>query len=290
MSNLVTRAREFATTAHRRIDQRRKYSNQPYDTHLHAVAKIVSEVLDDDEAVAAAWLHDTLEDTPATYEDIEENFGEAVATLVAELTDSSLPSDGNRAVRKAIDRARLARASPRAKTVKLADLIDNCRDIVSHDARFGRVFVTEASLLLEVLEGGEPRLLARARKLMRDSARRLGLPELPGPGLAIGEDLAAVPSAKYRLPPRVLQMFETAFRASDILEPLRSFDSTRNPADLSRLLDELEVTVAGIRIDGVVAGYVTQEDLQDEKAAGSAPSPRTRSSTLTHPSRTRSTS
>jgi (p)ppGpp synthase/HD superfamily hydrolase len=129
MDNLVKRAQKFAIHAHRRIDQRRKYSGQPYDAHLKAVAEIVRTVSDDDQAIAAAWLHDTMEDTTATYEELESEFGEEVAHLVSELTDASRPSDGNRAVRKAIDRQHLSRASTRAKTVKLADLIDNCRDI-----------------------------------------------------------------------------------------------------------------------------------------------------------------
>ncbi|MGD8533445.1 MAG: HD domain-containing protein, partial [Gammaproteobacteria bacterium] len=150
MDDLVARAQDFAVNAHRRIDQRRKYSGQPYDAHLKAVAAIVRSVTDDPEIIAAAWLHDTLEDTPATYEQLEAEFGERVAHMVAELTDVSRPTDGNRAVRKAIDRRHLARASSRAKTVKLADLIDNCSDIVKHDPKFGRVFVTEAAALIEV--------------------------------------------------------------------------------------------------------------------------------------------
>jgi len=62
-----------------------------------------------------------------------------------------------------------------------------------------------------------------------------------------------------------MQMFATAFRASDIVEPLRSFDSTRSPADLARLMTDIGIHVAGIRIDGVVMGYVTLEDLKDEE-------------------------
>ncbi|MGD8734413.1 MAG: HD domain-containing protein, partial [Gammaproteobacteria bacterium] len=104
MDDLVARAQDFAVNAHRRIDQRRKYSGQPYDAHLKAVAAIVRSVTDDPEIIAAAWLHDTLEDTPATYEQLEAEFGERVAHMVAELTDVSRPTDGNRAVRKAIDR------------------------------------------------------------------------------------------------------------------------------------------------------------------------------------------
>ena len=71
MGNLVERARAYATQAHKRIDHRRKYSKQPYEVHLEAVAKLVAAVTDQPETLAAAWLHDTVEDTPATLEDIE---------------------------------------------------------------------------------------------------------------------------------------------------------------------------------------------------------------------------
>jgi len=98
MDDLVKQARLFAIELHQRIDQRRKYSNQPYDVHLKAVADIVSTVSEDQEMIAAAWLHDTVEDTPATIEDIGREFGPSVAKLVEELTDVSRPGDGNRGV------------------------------------------------------------------------------------------------------------------------------------------------------------------------------------------------
>ena len=75
MQELPKRAREFAVAVHGKIDHRRKYTNEPYDVHLKDVARMVGEVTDDPEVLAAAWLHDTLEDTPATYEDIETEFG-----------------------------------------------------------------------------------------------------------------------------------------------------------------------------------------------------------------------
>lgn len=71
MNDLIARARQFATEAHERIDQRRKYTNQPYQEHLKSVAGLVAGVTDDPEVIAVAWLHDTLEDTPATFGDIE---------------------------------------------------------------------------------------------------------------------------------------------------------------------------------------------------------------------------
>lgn len=146
-SDLIDRARVFASEAHQRIDQRRKYSGQPYTAHLKAVADIVASVTDSQAAVAASWLHDVVEDTPATIEDIASTFGPEVAELVNALTDISRPSDGNRKQRKAADRRHLARAPSLAKTVKLADLIDNCADICRHDPRFGRVFLDEMALL-----------------------------------------------------------------------------------------------------------------------------------------------
>ncbi len=125
MDDLVRNARLFATEQHQRIDQRRKYSNKPYDVHLKAVADIVAGVTADQEMIAAAWLHDAVEDTQATIEDIGRKFGPAIALLVEELTDVSRPGDGNRAARKLLDLRHTAQASVRAKTIKLADLIDN---------------------------------------------------------------------------------------------------------------------------------------------------------------------
>jgi hypothetical protein len=166
MTDLVARAREFAIREHRRIDHRRKYSKQPYDVHLEAVAGLVAGVTDDAEMIAAAWLHDIVEDTPITLDDVAREFGGAVVRLVDELTDISRPGDGNRAARKAIDRAHLAAASPRAKTIKLADLTDNARDICRHDAGFGRVYLGEMEALLAVLGEGDPALMAKARKTL----------------------------------------------------------------------------------------------------------------------------
>jgi (p)ppGpp synthase/HD superfamily hydrolase len=139
VKSLAERARLYATTAHARINQLRKYTLQPYDAHLKSVATMVAQAGGDPAMVAAAWLHDIVEDTPTTFDEIEREFGADVVALVKELTDASRPKDGNGALRKAIDRQHLAGASPRGKTIKLADVIDNCREICRHDPKFGRV-------------------------------------------------------------------------------------------------------------------------------------------------------
>ena len=176
----MDRARAFATRAHRRIDHRRKYTQQPYEVHLAAVARTVTELTGDPEMIAAAWLHDVVEDTPVTLAEVEESFGAAVARLVEELTDVSRPGDGSRARRKAVDREHLAQASPRAKTVKLADLIDNTSDITAHAPGFARVYVPESLALLAVLQEAHPALFERATLVVHECARQLGIP-LPDP-------------------------------------------------------------------------------------------------------------
>lgn len=163
---VVEKARLFAWEAHDSIGHRRKYVDAPYAIHLEAVAGLVTEVTSDPEVIAAAWLHDVVEDTPATLEDIQREFGARVAALVDELTDVSVPEDGSRETRKTKDRLHTAGASPEAKTIKLADLIDNSRSVVKHDPGFAKVYMWEKRLLLEVLREGHPALYARATRIV----------------------------------------------------------------------------------------------------------------------------
>ena len=124
--------------------------------------EIVKSVPHDDAMLAAALLHDVVEDTDVSIEEIKEAFGEDVASLVSDLTDVSKPEDGNRKLRKAMDREHSAQASARAQTVKLADLISNSSDILENDPKFAKVFLAEKELLLEVLTKGDKSLHSRA--------------------------------------------------------------------------------------------------------------------------------
>lgn len=160
--SLEVRAARFAEAAHTSIDQRRKYSGEPYIVHPQRVAEMVRGVPHTEAMLAAAWLHDTVEDTPVTLAEVEAEFGAEVAALVEQLTDVSRPGEGNRATRRELDRAHTAVASPAAKTVKLADLIDNARCIIAEDPGFARIFMAEMVLLLEVLQEGDAHLLAQA--------------------------------------------------------------------------------------------------------------------------------
>lgn len=163
MTELVTRARVFATAAHAAVGQLRKYTFEPYIVHPQEVAGIVEEAGGTAEMIAAAWLHDTVEDTGVTIELIRAEFGSEVAELVGWLTDVSRPDHGNRAQRKAVDRAHTAAAPAEAQTIKLADLIANTRSIVAHDAKFAVTYLAEKRLLLEVMTKGDAELMRRAR-------------------------------------------------------------------------------------------------------------------------------
>ena len=152
----VQYAVEYATNAHG--EQKRKYTGQPYITHCIAVAETVARVTDDAEIIAAAVLHDTIEDTATTFDDILLTFGPRVARLVMEVTDASTFKDGNRAARKLIDLQRLAKSSADGATIKLADIIDNSKDILAHDPNFAKVYLREKAASLAVLQHGNKAL------------------------------------------------------------------------------------------------------------------------------------
>lgn len=161
-ANLVHRARIFALNAHTDINHRRAYTYLPYIFHPIAVAKLVMSVTSDENMIAAAYLHDTVEDTPVTIHKLYALFGADVAQLVEELTDISRPHNGNRATRKTIDRMHTASISSRGKTIKLADLIDNCNDISKLDKGFIPIYVREKELLLPYLADGNKILFHHA--------------------------------------------------------------------------------------------------------------------------------
>lgn len=161
MIDLVSRALAFATQAHASVGQTRKYTGEPYINHPIEVMGIVKATAHhDDVMLAAALLHDTIEDTPVSYEHVLAAFGTEVADMVMDLTDQC--PDGNRAARKAAEALRLGTIPSRAQTVKLADLISNTASIVAHDPGFARIYLREVLRVLEAMTEGDAGLRARA--------------------------------------------------------------------------------------------------------------------------------
>lgn len=149
---LTMRARAFAAAAH--LGQKRKYTGDPYIVHPIAVADMVARKGGTTEMVAAALLHDVVEDTPVTSEEIHEKFGPVIGGLVDELTDEYTKEnypEWNRAKRKHAESIRLSQVSESAKIIKWCDMADNTTTIVEHDPGFAKVFLREKAELLERL-------------------------------------------------------------------------------------------------------------------------------------------
>jgi (p)ppGpp synthase/HD superfamily hydrolase len=170
----IQRAIEFAADAHK--DQKRKYSGRPYIEHPLAVARMVGRFNHDNDMIIAALLHDTVEDTPVTLIDIQREFSPGVAALVRDLTDVSGPTDGNRRTRKNKDLLHTAAAQPRAKTVKLMDLVHNSVSIIRHDTDFARVFLDEMHRMLDVLQdASDPQAWVLAERVYVKACLRVHL-------------------------------------------------------------------------------------------------------------------
>lgn len=166
---LTDAALEFAEQKHE--GQKRRYTGEPYITHCMEVAALLyfqASVRPTKQMIAAAYLHDVVEDCGVTLAEIEQKFGEEISTLVYWLTDISKPTDGNRAVRKAKDRRHSAMAPAAAKTIKLADLISNSKSITKYDPNFAKVYMAEKALLLPLLKEGDAVLYAQAEKILSD--------------------------------------------------------------------------------------------------------------------------
>jgi guanosine-3',5'-bis(diphosphate) 3'-pyrophosphohydrolase len=128
-SELALLLKALAFAAHKHRDQRRKDpAASPYINHPIALADVLVNEggVTDVEVLCAALLHDTVEDTDTTHEELANAFGSRVARIVAEVTDDqALP----KAERKRLQVEQAAHLSPEAKLVKLADKICNLRDV-----------------------------------------------------------------------------------------------------------------------------------------------------------------
>ncbi|MFO1112243.1 MAG: HD domain-containing protein [Bradyrhizobium sp.] len=128
---LISEAADLAARRHNGM-ARKGRGSEPYINHLAEVARILADVSDgaDAELVAAGWLHDAVEDTDTTGEELARKFGERVAALVVEVTDDmSLPKPQRR--QKQIEDA--PHKSPDAKAIKIADKISNIRARIHAD-------------------------------------------------------------------------------------------------------------------------------------------------------------
>ena len=157
----ILEAASFAAKKHK--DQKRKGSDgEPYINHPIEVANMLANIggVTDHEIIAAALLHDTVEDCDVKFEEIQERFGSTVAGYVRELTDDkSLP----KADRKRLQVEHAPHLSGGAKQIKLADKISNIRDVTNNppegwDLQRRREYVEWGSNVVAGLRGSNREL------------------------------------------------------------------------------------------------------------------------------------
>lgn len=168
---ILNEVKEFADKAHGH--QMRWYTPDRYIVHPVRVMQICKTCTSDVTILAAAILHDVLEDTPVTKKELH-NFlrsvmpeTQAAATLhlVEELTDVYVKSnypDLNRTTRKIMEAERLEKTSAEAQTIKYADIIDNAPEIAQKDPDFAKRFIPEYKMLLQKINKGNPELYQKA--------------------------------------------------------------------------------------------------------------------------------
>jgi guanosine-3',5'-bis(diphosphate) 3'-pyrophosphohydrolase len=143
----------FAARAHQ--GKLRKDGATPYVSHVFRVCLVLRHVfgIDDPQALMAAALHDTVEDTDTDFDDLKERFGEAVASWVAALSkDKRLPE----AERESAYAAALARAPWQVKVCKLADIYDNVMDSLPSRPQHRAHVLQRAHYYLDALQPDLP--------------------------------------------------------------------------------------------------------------------------------------
>lgn len=182
MEEILNAVYDFADRAH--AGQRRKYAPDPYIVHPKRVMETCRQYEATLPMLAAALLHDVLEDTDVGERQMLDflnqvmSAGDAQQTmvLVVELTDVYVKSaypQWNRRRRKEKELERIAETSADAQTIKYADILDNSREIGTHDTGFAPRFLKECRAILKVADKGNPTLLETTRKVVQSAINAL---------------------------------------------------------------------------------------------------------------------
>lgn len=173
---MILKAMRFSAEKH--SDQRRKDSrSSPYINHPIQVAETLWKVggIQDRSVLVAAILHDTIEDTDATPEEIKREFGDEVLGLVLEVTDDkSLPKE----IRKQLQIENAAKKSPKAKLLKLADKLCNIQDLVhsppsNWSLKRRREYLAWSEKVVQGVRGTNRELEARYDEVLQEGKRLL---------------------------------------------------------------------------------------------------------------------
>ena len=187
MEMILEQVKAFADNAHG--DQQRKYSTDRYIVHPVRVMETCKRYTSSLSLLAAALLHDVLEDTSVSRDELLGylrtlmNEKDAVHTtdLVTELTDVYIKASYpglNRRTRKTKEKERMKLISAEAQTIKYADIMDNCREIAGEDADFAPLYLRECKALLGTMTRGNKDLQEEALLVVEEQLRQITLTRL----------------------------------------------------------------------------------------------------------------
>lgn len=171
MKNILQKIRDYADEAHG--EQTRKYAPERYIVHPVRVMETVRQYDMRLPVLAAALLHDVLEDTPVTEDELsiflhdvmDTTDAEETLQLVVQMTDVYVKAAHphlNRKQRKALELERIAETTAGAQTIKYADILDNCTEIAAEDPGFAPRYLKECLAILKVADKGNRQLYERA--------------------------------------------------------------------------------------------------------------------------------
>lgn len=177
-SRELLRAVGYAADKHR--NQRRKdVDASPYINHPIEVANLIADKggVDDLTVLMAAVLHDTVEDTETTFDDLEERFGKTISDLVAEVTDDKSLAKSER---KRLQIEHTAELSDRAKLIKIADKTCNVRDVAHSppddwDMQRRNEYLTWASRVVEGCRGTNDSMERHFDETATQAGKALGI-------------------------------------------------------------------------------------------------------------------
>jgi len=144
---LIAAAKEFATKHH--SGQTRKFSGKPYISHPSDVAALVEKYGGTPEMVAAAWLHDVVEDTGVSGGELVEIFGDKVANLVEQVTN---PPNLDKSKKSEYIAKKMVNMTPDALTLKLCDRLNNVSDFDTASPKFVSKYAPATKYILDYLE------------------------------------------------------------------------------------------------------------------------------------------
>jgi guanosine-3',5'-bis(diphosphate) 3'-pyrophosphohydrolase len=182
MEETLKKITEFARIAHG--EQQRKFAPDPYIVHPIRVMELCRKYSNEVTLLAAALLHDVLEDTAVTVEKMEDFLQSLMSSsqanetiqLVKELTDVYVKTnypEWNRRKRKQKETERLSSISSKAQTIKYADIIDNSLDIVNVKNDFAKKYLQECLAIIKAMQKGNRELYEKALETVYDCLEKI---------------------------------------------------------------------------------------------------------------------